>query len=360
MGLTVAALALCVVEGILHVALGPPPPPVTVYSTVGDLPRYLERKGELVYPAYQLGALATPPFPATAEGPRIAVLGGSSVHRGPPDLEFAALLQQRLGVTTLNLGAPGLDSHDVLKITRELVELSPAAVVVYTGHNDVGNAYFHERYRGWVGYGSAMLLPLLERSRIFGLLNRTLSAPQGERFGPGDDLGGSQGDARAALRWDGRIHTIERHFEANLEAVVSLCERHGVLAVLVTPVTSLIARPVSPDCPTTPCARQLWAQARQVGPQDPASAAALLRQARDLDLPPSRASSAMVQAVREVAEDRGALLVDAERELPQGRVPVPAPHLFDDHIHFSAQGHAAMAALLAQALEGRPELGVAP
>lgn len=360
LGLVVSTVLLAAVEAGMRLLLGPPPPPVKVYSVVGDLDRYLEQQDGYGYTVYQLEGLAVPPFPVVSDLPRIAVIGGSSVHRGPAEKEFAAKLEGLLGVTTLNLGAPGLDSHDVYAITRELVAFSPSAIVVYTGHNDVGNAFIHHRYEGWTGSTSARLLPLLERSQLFCQLNRLLSAPMGEAFGPGDRLSIEDERQRASTRWDARIEAIVRHYRTNLEGVVRTCKDHGILPVLVTPVSDLITHPVISHCETEPCAIELWRQARQVGPSDPALAGDLLRQARDLDQPPSRATTVMVDLVREVAAEQGALLVDAERDLPQGRIPAPRPDLFDDHIHFSDAGHEAMAAVIAAALEGRPELQVAP
>ena len=61
-----------------------------------------------------------------------------------------------------------------------------------------------------------------------------------------------------------------------------------------------------------------------------------------------RAPSAAQEAMRQIAEDEGAVFVDAEKLLPQeSNVPIPNRDLFKDGVHFTSAGHAAMAQLLA-------------
>ena len=84
---------------------------------------------------------------------QIAIFGGSSVHGGSIGVsssnEFAGILNKRLPIQVNNFGAPSLDSHDILRISKELIEFSSTGWVLYTGHNDFGNAFFLQRYQGW-------------------------------------------------------------------------------------------------------------------------------------------------------------------------------------------------------------------
>ena len=57
---------------------------------------------------------------------QIAIFGGSSVHGGSIGVsssnEFAGILNQRLPIQVNNFGAPSLDSHDILRISKELIQ----------------------------------------------------------------------------------------------------------------------------------------------------------------------------------------------------------------------------------------------
>ena len=77
-----------------------------------------------------------------------------------------------------------------------------------------------------------------------------------------------------------------------------------------------------------------------------------MRRARDHDGIPMRAPAVAVEAIRRVASEEGASLIDAEQLLPRHQgLNIPADELFHDHVHFSAAGHAAMADLIAPAMQ---------
>ena len=114
--------------------------------------------------------------------------------------------------------------------------------------------------------------------------------------------------------------------------------------------------PPDAPCSMAPCAGELWQEGAALQSTDPERAEELMRQAYDASLPSSRATTAIQDIVRDAASRDAVLLVDTDRALLHGRVTDPAASLFTDGLHFSPEGHAAMAELLAGALAERPEL----
>jgi hypothetical protein len=350
LGLLVAALVLLLTEAALRLLWGPPPPPVRVHSGLGPVSAWFAGDDAGWAPTYQRSP-AQAPFPARHPGPRFAVLGGSSVHGGShrvgPESEFPGLLADALGLPVLNLGAPALDSFDHVQIAATLAPWDWTAVVLYAGHNDYGNAFFHARYAGAGGALEARLRAGLEHSQLFVQLRRAIGDREGRPSPALDPVGGHLPAFDPA-----RQATATRHFEANLRRIAWNLDRHGVPLVLVTPSSDLLGPPLGQDCPAEPCAARVFERGRALLEADPAAAAALLAQARDLDPMPLRAPGLAAEAMRRVAADTaGVHLVDAARDLPRDRAaPVPDRRLFQDPVHLSLYGHQAMAALIAPTL----------
>ncbi len=345
LGLVVALVVLGLAEMAMRLFLGPPPAPVKVYSAVDVDGRYLEVHDGLVQVRYQ-SVQPLAPFPVLPRGSRrIAVLGGSSVHAGVPEVtsrdEFPALLEHLLGVRTLNLGSPGLDSFDLVEISGQLVDLGFSTIVIYAGHNDYGNTYFHHRYQGLSGKAALWLLPSLENFQLFCQLRRALASRDGRPFSWAEPRRQDYQPMSPATR-----QAVLRNLEANLRLVAWTCRKAGVRLLLVTPVSDLLRPPTLRTCVEQPCPIALWRQAMNM--DDPQDAVALLKRVRDLDQPPVRAPTEAIQAIARVASREGVELVDAWQELPwDSYYSVPADRLFADHLHFSAQGHVAMAKMLA-------------
>lgn len=335
----VAAVVLGAAEAAMRSLLGPPPPPVRVLHRQGQVDEYIVVNKDRAEAAYQI-LEPIGPFPLRADGPRIAVLGGSSIHVGGGGLdtaqEAATLLAERLGVAVLNLGMPGLDSHDIADIVEELAPVSLDALVVYTGHNDLGNTLFQGRYSSRFGDAEARVLAALEHLQLFCQLRRAVAAtegtPEAEQGGPKMTMTPSQRGAAI------------RYFAANIRRIVWHSQQRGLPLVLVVPASDLTRRP-SHACPEAPCAAALWEQARTTGD------AAFLRQARDRDVVTIRAPSEVEEIVRSFAGEPGVTVVDAARDLPRDvRFDAPDRRLFLDPVHFSERGNVALAALLEPSL----------
>ena len=321
------ALGACA-EGLARLILAPPMPPVHVLSAQGDRDQWLARSGSLVTAVFQ-DPQPLPPFPFKPAGHRVVVLGGSSVHVGGAvrvDDEFPDVIADTLAVEVLNLGAPGLDSFDLVELLHEASLLEPDVVVVYTGHNDFGNAYFQERFGGASGMARAWTRRGLEHLQVYCWLRRTL--------GPRDGL--ARGRAEGAVGPVAEIDALRRertldYLEANLRRLVWMARSAGARPILVTPISNVFAPPTSTRC-FDACAQELFDQGR-------------FSEARDADWEGLRAPGVAQERIRVVADELGVGLVDAEQRLAvDGQVP---ERLFQDSVHLSAEGHRALGELIA-------------
>jgi len=352
MGLIVAALVLLAAEGLLRLVAGPPPPPIKVYRVTGDVDQYFDIEESSVSTTFQ----QTPPvesFPREPEGRRVVVLGGSSVHeamtRARSEREWPARVGVLLDAEVLNLGEPGLDSFDHVLIVEELARIGVDGVVLYAGHNDLGNALMRDRYGSMWGGVSAVLLSGLEHSQLFCQLRRALDTPEGDGMGgPGSPMGDGGGKGLAPQR----RAVASRYFRANVERIAWMLAERQIPLVVVVPTGDLFAAPPPGHCdPVLGCAYEIWSEAQPLLGEHPERAASLLRQARDADLMGLRATSDIQDFLRDLDGRPGVTVVDPERELPQStQAAVPDSTLFVDPMHLSRKGHSALAAIVAPAV----------
>ncbi len=346
-GLAVAALVLLIVEGGLRLVFGSPSPSIRVTMGLADHESFLVRDGDRVRTTYQAPVVGS--FAVDPGGPRVAVLGASSVHGGTPgngisaddmwQMEFPALLEQITGIPTLNLGQPATSSGYLVSILEELLEYPVSVVVVYAGHCELGNAYFEKRYRGLRGI-AIQGHPWLERSQLFVQMRRVLQGSV-----PATAATDSIPDPPLSSR---EVETIETEFRANLERIVALGRGAGVRLVLVSPACDLTYPPVFSSGPRGQANYERWQEGMSLRATHPQRARSLLEEARDASLRPVRASTRIEAITREVGEQEGVRLVVAGRSLPQDdHGSIPAPWLFADELHFTLDGHRAMAELLA-------------
>jgi lysophospholipase L1-like esterase len=336
LGLSVAIVLLGGLELGLRIALGPPGAPVQVYSGLeGPRDYWFEIQGDLIQATYQIrqGDQGSR-IPLARTGPRIAIFGGSSVRGGSVNLveeqEFPDLLADQLGIEVYNMGRPALDSHDLVAILEEFKEVEMDAWVVYTGHNDFGNTYFHQRYAGWAGGALARLQGLLERLQIYWQLRNVVGAAKINTTDPNpmdqfSDSGVSEEQKERAMG----------HLELNLRRMAWLAREAGVELVFVVPVSHLNVPPAGQDA----ASEALFKEGSLV-------------EARDADPIPIRAPTAAQELVRRVAAEEGVVLIDADAELPREEdEDYPESRLFMDHVHFTEYGHQAMAELIAPRLQ---------
>jgi len=367
----------------LRLILGPPDPPILVAPHwQGEEPAFAEQQG-LVTPVYQRVNHETP-FPiAPQDGrPRVFVLGGSSVHGGSQldkELEFPSMLASLLhdgghDVEVLNLGKPSLDSHSIRLISDQALTYQPDLLVLYLGHNDLGNTTMESRYRGIQGALEARTQVLLRRLKLYEVLVASAVKTLPPVQGPADDrwtsppLDEPQRLLAAASLQDNLAHIAHTAADAEAEVIMvtpiselsqqtplgALCPEHthltrrgGSLEKVAEAIDAVLE--AQPDCPIllyTRGSRRL--QAGHPG------ACEDLRRANDLDPRPVTASEDMADAIRAAARSSGAALVDLRAQV-LGEHCVPPPSWFEDSVHFSELGHQQVAAILSPAVESALE-----
>lgn len=352
LGLLVAAVLLGTVELLLRALLGPPPPALRVFGVLGPDGEYWQRSEEHLHPQWVGPEGGMGEIPCAPPEPQLLVLGGSSVHGGTEGLaatsEFPSILGRHLGIRAWNLGYPGFDSHDLARILEGFGDCRAETVVVYAGHNDLGNIVFHERY-GTVQAGLLVRAQsLLERLQLFTQLSRVLGPVQG-RAHTGGDLGHLptiSPERRAAAVAD---------FGRNLERLAWLAAAQERRLVLVGAVSRLTDPPPDADCAEAHCPGERHSAGMALAGEDPEEAARLLREAWDRSAHVLRATSELHELMAQVAEGNPEHVtwVDAEEALPQHPdIAVPADGLFTDGVHLSRAGHRALAGVLTAHLRG--------
>jgi lysophospholipase L1-like esterase len=388
-GLVTAALMLAAAEGTSRMLTGEPVPELVAQMPDGS-DRFFDRTDTTLEPLYQKVLKEGPiPITPTSGTPRVIWLGGSSLRGADPSLEkaqeAAAQVGALLSVETVNLAAPGMDTGLIVGLLPDVLALQPSAVVIYTGHNDIGTAVFAHRYGDartvWVAHTRQILGGL----RLFQLLEVAMRGREIVRFPtPQDD---KRFRMTPAIR-----SAVRQRFKERLGQIVRTLRAANVPVVVSTVISNPVAPSLEWSCPdalkqlgaphhraeafdvtpippeavdaalaeTGDCFDLRWLKARLE--PDRKTATAGLDALRDEDELPVRADRATVELIRHVARQEGAVLVDAAataRQIGQGIEP---PEWFNDPVHFSKEGEKAMAAILAPGVAkalGLPEPKVA-
>ncbi|MBW2361146.1 MAG: tetratricopeptide repeat protein [Deltaproteobacteria bacterium] len=341
---------------------------------------------------------------------RIFTLGGSTTYGRPYDgdvVSFPGWLRELLPAVdashhweVINAGGISYASYRAALVMEELVAYQPDLFIVYTGHNE-----FLER-RTYSALLSAPplvldLASLLRSTRSWALLASWL-APSAQPSQPLSQepaaiLDGSVGPD-AYTRDDEWAAEVAAHMRFNLRRMVDLAEGAGARILFVTPASNLAAfspfRSEASDSLDDSTSARVAARSRaadraEAGGElaaalraldtavalDPRNAslhyrrgrlllalgrhteaAAALTRARDEDVCPLRAPSAIVSVVREVAAEREVPLVDFEARAgglsPDG---VAGAAQFLDHVHPDAATYEQLAEWIIDALA---EMGI--
>lgn len=364
-----------------------------------------------IIPGERMNFFRPASFPVTkAKGTkRIFVLGGSTVQGRPYATEtaFSTWLQLRLQAASpetrfevINCGGVSYASYRVAKILEEVLSHQPDAIVLYTGHNEFleDRTYADARSMGQARQWATRVGSKLRTVRwLREKLTTTKIQPtelSGEVDAMLDHPGGLAGYQRDTAWRTG----VEEHFAVALRAMVESTQRSGVPLILCLPAGDLVNTPPikttgleSLDIDQLSKFDAAWERATDQSLNqsvrlkacedclaiDPEHAGAHyvagrlqyergnsrkalvhLGAARDHDVCPLRATSAIVATVREIATENNLTCVDTntlldQRDASGARISdgVVDPEFFVDHVHPTIAGHQLIAAEIATKIQ---------
>lgn len=346
---------------------------------------------------------------------RIFVLGGSTVQGRPYSIEtsFATWLRLRLQAASpetkfevVNCGGVSYASYRVAKVLDEVLGHQPDAIVIYTGHNEFleGREYADvremSRLRRWIARAASNLRTVswirekLDRSPFApnSVAPNSMAAEVDARL---DHLGGLERYHRDPSWRSG----VENHFAETLTRMVTRAKRADVPLILCIPASDLVNTtpfkieqlPLDVSSPQAIAFQKAWGIARDnrvdavarlsacsdclaIDPEhagvnyiagrlcyergDSGMGLRYLSAARDFDVCPLRATTPIVQAVFDVANEYRIPLVNTVARLDQRdfigkRIPdgIADPQFFVDHLHPNLAGHQEIAAAITSKIE---------
>lgn len=369
LGLLLSFVILVGIEGLTRLLTGPPLVPVVVRMPDGSEGLF---EGDPLRPKLDEHAAWWPAGDKDPARPRIVMLGGSSLAGPPQDGRLAAnQLASLLGAEVVNLGVGGMDSGHLLAELPGVLSLEPDLVVVYSGHNDMGNAVFSQRFAQPGAVAMARARQVLGHSRVFELLEASWRGRE---------------EKQVIVQWDSRDMAIGEaekkavlaDFQRRMSALLYGLVEAGIPVLLSTVVSNAFFPSVHWECPErlealgvrpsrtailplsgvdpakvaaaaaeAPCRDLDQLAARLQWAEDPQGAAAALLSLRDSDPKPLRAPSQVNEVIRELVGP-GVTLVDTAAAFQEAGQGVEPPLWFRDPVHFSTDGHRALAVLLAR------------
>lgn len=374
------------------------------------LPLFIEEDSERVTARNKYGWFNRQRFrhPKPSNTYRIFSVGGSTTHGRPYDdrASFSGWLRAYLKAAdpsknwdVINAGGVSYASYRVAALMEELVAYEPDLFVIYTGHNE-----FLERrtYEAMFEMSEAVSAAagLLSHTRTYAAGGRILARMRGDTAQPSQlaaevdtILANSVGPSDYHRNDAFRSGVIE-HFRFNLKRMIQIAESAGARVVLVTPASNLkdcgpfkseIDDAVTAaeaarlrdllgasDAANAPAeALALLDQARRIDPRHPgvhysrgrallaldraSEADRAFRRARDEDVCALRATSEIVEIVRETAAERALPLVDFEamandRAMALNGSSIPGNEQFVDHVHLDIDGYGSLGLALFELL----------
>jgi len=348
------------------------------------------------------------PFQVPAQKPgdslRILVFGESAAMGDPePAFGFSRVLRVLLEarypgrrIEVVNTAYPAINSHVIREIARDCERAHAGFWIVYVGNNEVLGPYglttaFGARAPRWLTIRAGLWLRQLRTGQLLGALAARLGPPPANLRASQENL-----TKNPVWRDDPGLARIYRHFEQNLDAIISAGNRSGARVLVNTVVANLkdcapFLPGRSPPLPAAQLAKweallrdgqQAFAQAdagqalawlKEAAKLEPRhaqlqyqlgrarlalgetnEARGCLERARDLDGFRARADSALNQIIRRAAARRDServRLIDAEQAFasasPGG---VTGDELLADHVHFRFAGSYLLARLQAEAI----------
>lgn len=285
---------------------------------------------------------------------RIFVFGGSSTQGFPYNFyySFSEQLEQKLlletdgvNVEVVNLGMTAVNSYVVRDLAKRVLPYEPDAIIIYAGHNEyygsfgVGTTQF-----GLVNnVGLKRLVIKLKNLRLYQLLENALKSDDSDTNDRRTLM--AKVVSESDIQLDSPLFEQGiKQFEKNMGDVLRLFERKDIPVFIGTVASNLKDQsPLTDDeqvLATFNEATVLFNEA------DTLSALSKFTEAKELDGIRFRAPNKINEVIRDLAEERGAELVDIEALLRDRSLSgIEDESLFIDHLHPNNEGHRLMANL---------------
>ena len=293
---------------------------------------------------------------------RLFALGGSASGGWPhgPAQSYPSYLKRLLAralpqreIEIINAGAHAYASYRLRIIFDDIFRFDPDVIVVYTGHNE----FLEKRAYSNASPAVTRLLKIAGYSRLFTTLRARYRALQKGSASLNEDLRPRFEESivdkaqrtALALRTDPAAYEdVVNHFRRTLAYMSERAEERGVPLILVAPPSNIKdwEPNASTDASLPDSADALFSQAKELdGLGRTEEARALYQQAKDADLNPFRATSRLINAVREIAAShRRTYLADAETAFQKAASgPAPGFDLFVDYVHPTPRANALIA-----------------
>jgi len=335
-------------------------------------------------------------------GLRIFGLGGSSAYGYPWGAEdaFLSILGDAIAaahperkVETINVAGMSYAMHRLRIVANEIFNYEPDIIVVYSGHNEfIEPKFFQELKRRSPKWNQ--LEAILSHSRLYSFMYRLLRDNRSSAGSLTDQFDEAVRRDSSVTFSNSEKREIVGEYRANLRHIVQEAERRGVRVVLATvaanlrdwrPETSINETALNEE-QSSRSAETLQLGRRALGERQYEEAVEHLKQAlallptyaevhyllgqayeglgdwdaareaygkaTDFDASPIRRLSQVNDAIKEVARDEDALLVDVEKVFEQASEHgLIGLNLIEDYVHPTRAAHQLIAWHLWQAVE---------
>ena len=312
---------------------------------------------------------------------RVFALGASTLlgFPNPPYTSFPNFLHQMLAdaypartIEVVNCGVTAINSFVLREFVEEVVEHEPDLVLIYAGHNEfVGPYGAATPFARLSGNWSFIQLQLfLQRTKLYYLLDSLLHSLR--PAAPAESFGVHLVQREIYLGDEAHRQTVA-HYQRNMAYMIEVLRERAVPVALCTLVSNLAGfYPLRSQGPVPPpdatpaeypqhAALHFAAGSAHQAAGDSAQALAAFVRARDLDGIHLRACSPFNRAIRSLAAQSGALLIDVEQAFaahaPAGLV---GDALITEYLHPTVWGHYLIARTAMTTFLGREDaLGLA-
>lgn len=332
-------------------------------------------------------------------GLRIFVQGGSSAAGFPYGLgaSLAGMLDKRLKQTfptrtveVVNTAMAAVNSYTLLDIAEEIIQQQPDAVLIYAGHNEfLGILGVGSNYTAANSQATTLLFLKVKELRFFQLMQWLYQQFQSQAETI-EDTHQSRTFMAKVAKHKNIEYGSERYqagldqFETNLNLLLQKYKDADVPVYVATLASNILDQTPFASTPIpesanqvlskTPDVSQLQQLAQNFKDSDSADlffaigrglaargdikgAKTALSRAKDLDLLRFRAPEAINLIIRQVASEKGAIVVEAQQRFEQRAGGLVGNNLMLEHLHPNVQGYFLLSDAFYQSLKTNQTFG---